>query len=295
VTVTREPRTALELPLDVDISALSAALYRSRVPHRIYERQGRQVVEVLNGEDVPVVQAAYRAWSAQAGSRPRPPAFELRGGAAGLMAACRRTPGVAAIVVLAVLLFPVGATMQVDSLGAALRLLTIVPLENTANGFVSGRLADVFTTGQLWRLVSPAWLHFSFAHLAFNLALIVYFGRRIERGAGTLVLLTSVAIIAAVSNVSQFLASGSPLFGGLSGVAYGLFGFVVVRGRQRPHEDVWHLPIAFVVAMLVSLAVMASGITEPFGLAIANVAHVGGLLCGGGCALALGFGGKKPA
>ncbi len=62
-------------------------------------------------------------------------------------------------------------------------------------------------------------------------AVVVEFGRRIERGAGSVCLLVLTLLIAVPGNVAQFLVKSAPLFGGLSGVAYGLFAYVVVRGR----------------------------------------------------------------
>jgi GlpG protein len=287
LSATEESRIALDLPLDDDISGLSRELHRRRIPHRVYEQGGRQVLEVLRTDDVAVVQAAHRAW--RLGALPASPTHRVeRGGAvSALTAEIRRTPAVAVVVALAIVLFPATWPLANDALGFVLPWLTIVPVALAGDGLVVGTLTDALTQGQVWRLFTPAWLHFSFAHLAFNAALVVFFGRRIEAGAGALAFVACVAAIAAVSNVTQYLAGDSPLFGGLSGVTYGLFGFVVVRGRQRPDDVVWRLPVAFVVLMVLSLAVMASGVTEPFGLTIANAAHVSGLACGAACALVI--------
>lgn len=287
MSATEEPRIALDLPLDDDISALSRELHRHRIAHRVFEQRGRQVLEVLRPEDVAVVQAAHRAWRVGALAATPVHRVERGGSVSSLVAEIRRTPAVAMVVALAIVLFPATWPLADDSLGAVLPWLTIVPVTLAGDGLVVGTLTDALTRGQVWRLLTPAWLHFSFAHLAFNAALVVFFGRRIEVGAGAFAFVACVVAIAAVSNVTQHLAGDSPLFGGLSGVTYGLFGFVVVRGRQRPNEVVWRLPVAFVVLMVVSLAVMASGVTEPFGLTIANAAHVSGLACGAACALSI--------
>ena len=46
---------------------------------------------------------------------------------------------------------------------------------------------------------------------------------------------TFVAILAVCSNFSQFLISG-PNFGGMSGVVYGLFGYVWIKSRLDPGD-----------------------------------------------------------
>jgi GlpG protein len=74
------------------------------------------------------------------------------------------------------------------------------------------------------------------------------------------------------------------LFGGLSGVAYGLVAYVVVRGRFD-RERVWYVTPSFAIAVVAMLLLMSSGITELFGLRIANTAHWVGLVLGGVAAL----------
>ena len=122
-------------------------------------------------------------------------------------------------------------------------------------------------------------------HLAFNAAVVVEFGRRIERGAGSLALLWLTLSIAIVSNVAQFALTHAPLFGGLSGVAYGLVAYVVVRGRFDRTDRVWFVNPSFAIGVVAMLLVMSSGVTEWFGLHIANTAHWVGLLLGGVAAL----------
>jgi membrane associated rhomboid family serine protease len=66
----------------------------------------------------------------------------------------------------------------------------------------------------------------------------------------------------------------------MSGVAYGLVGFVVVRWRRAPDNPFWQVNRSFVVAVVVFLILMSTGVTELFGLHIANAAHWIGLGAG---------------
>jgi len=55
----------------------------------------------------------------------------------------------------------------------------------------------------------------------------------IERRQNTRVLSALVLFIAALSNLAQYLVNG-PLFGGMSGVVYGLIGYIWLRGKFDP-------------------------------------------------------------
>ena len=68
---------------------------------------------------------------------------------------------------------------------------------------------------------------------------------------------------------------GVPRFGGLSGVALGLFGFVWVRSRLVPGSG-FVMPRDGVVWMLIYLLACTSGLLGP----IANAAHAAGLAFG---------------
>ncbi|MGB0266675.1 MAG: rhomboid family intramembrane serine protease, partial [Pseudomonadales bacterium] len=106
------------------------------------------------------------------------------------------------------------------------------------------------------------------------------FGRRIEGQEGSGRLLEGILWLAPASALAQHAVGEHPLFGGLSGVVYGLLGYLVVVHRLRPRRA-YRLPPALPVLLIGLLAVMATGVTEPFGLAVANGAHLGGLLTGG--------------
>ena len=143
--------------------------------------------------------------------------------------------------------------------------------------------------GQVWRLVTPMFLHFSALHLIFNMMWLWTLGRMLEtllRGVRFTLL---VVVIAIISNTAQALIKG-PHFGGMSGVVYGLFGFVVVHARLNPMGGL-HLDPRTIRFMLIWLVLCFTNIFGP----IANWAHSFGLLTGGalgGCA-ALRSGGLK--
>jgi GlpG protein len=83
-----------------------------------------------------------------------------------------------------------------------------------------------------------------------------------------------VLVIALVSNVSEFVVSG-PMFAGMSGVVYGLFGYAWVRGRLNPTSGLYLRPDVAVWMM----AWFALCFVMP-GMNVANTAHAAGLACG---------------
>ena len=141
--------------------------------------------------------------------------------------------------------------------------------------------------GQLWRAVTPIFLHFGVFHLAFNMFVLYYLGSQVEDRRGTLRFGAMVLLIAVASNVAQYVFTGSPWFGGMSGVGYGLFGYVWVRSVRQPEAGFQISPLNVMIMMGFLVACILREF-EPFASVlavfipqrVANVAHVVGLVCG---------------
>jgi GlpG protein len=261
---------ALMVGADENLALFCAYLAQRRVPHRVYEEQGTQVLEVTTDADAERVRNDYAAWrEGRLQLQWRPVAARAK---TPWLSILRRFPVVTAVIGLAVLAFPV--TFGLDAGGGAplLGWLTIVPLDASGQGTEGAALAAALAAGQWWRLVTPIFIHFGIVHLLFNAAVVIEFGRRIERGAGSRFFVVLTLGIAVASNAGQYLINGNPLFGGLSGVAYGLFGYVVARGRLDAGLD-WRVNPSFTVGVVLILVLMSTGVTEVFGLYIANAAH----------------------
>lgn len=150
--------------------------------------------------------------------------------------------------------------------------------------------------GEYWRLVTPVFLHFGIFHVAFNSLWLWELGRRIEILAGSLHMFMIVLLMAIASNVGQYLWSGPALFGGMSGVVYGLLGYVWIRNRVSPRV-ILSLPGGLLAFMLIWLLAGMSGFMELLmGVSIANAAHAIGLISGmvlGGWAGYIDAGGRR--
>ncbi|MCZ6830832.1 MAG: rhomboid family intramembrane serine protease [Gammaproteobacteria bacterium] len=134
--------------------------------------------------------------------------------------------------------------------------------------------------GQYWRLLTPVFLHFSWLHIAFNSLWLWELGGKLELRLGSGMLVLLVIVIGIGSNAAQFLYSGPSLFGGMSGVVYGLLGYCWVLGALEPRLGLV-LPQGIIWFMLLWLMFGLVMPTQMLGFgSIANGAHLGGLLLG---------------
>lgn len=139
-------------------------------------------------------------------------------------------------------------------------------------------LPSMADSHQYWRWLTPALVHFGIMHITFNLFAWWVFGGIIERAQSSSRLLGIALTCALVGNWIEFFWSRDN-FGGLSGVVYGLLGYLWFYGRFNPRSTV-ALPSGMVVFMLIALGFGFTNI-----LPIANMAHLGGLIAG--CLLGL--------
>ena len=137
----------------------------------------------------------------------------------------------------------------------------------------------LFKQGQLWRLITPIFLHFSLMHIAFNLVLFSFFARQIEVKEGGVNLGSDILLLALISNLSQFYAMSDQLFGGISGVVYGLMAYCwMVNVLQKKH--LYQVPQGLMLISLFMMGMGFIGVFNIFGIAVANWAHVSGLVGG---------------
>ena len=137
-----------------------------------------------------------------------------------------------------------------------------------------GRSMPEIRQGEIWRLFTPIFLHFGILHLLFNMLWLRDLGSMIEARKGPWTLLLLVLVLAGTSNVAQYLYKG-PMFGGMSGVVYGLLGYIWMQGKFNPASGLSLQPQT-VTMMIIWFFVCLTGMAGP----IANVVHAVGFAVG---------------
>ena len=130
-----------------------------------------------------------------------------------------------------------------------------------------------------FRLLGPVFFHFSLLHIAFNTMWWWQLGGSIEKVMGKFELIQLFLLSAIVSNLGQFLVTG-PNFGGLSGVVYGVVGYVWWAGWLKPDKGLF-LSKPIIGFLLFWLLL---GFADVLPVNTANTAHLLGLISG--CLLA---------
>jgi GlpG protein len=264
---------ALSVAVEEDLLPLSALLHQHGVMHRIFEENGRQVVVVNRKEHAKQVEKLYRAWRAGEVRIELAPRHTTANPSSSELAVWRRAPVTVGLILLSIcgfLLIYLHAPME------WLSYFTFSPFQVNDNELLFQNI-----DGQYWRLITPAFLHFGWLHIVFNSLWMWELGGRVERVMGHFNMLMLFLVIAVVSNVCQFAFGGAGLFGGMSGVVYGLLGFSWMAPLLQP---AWSIqpPRSIMLFMVGWLVVCMSGMIEVLGFgAIANAAHVGGLVSGG--------------
>lgn len=129
--------------------------------------------------------------------------------------------------------------------------------------------------GEVWRLLTPIFIHFGIMHILFNSIMMFQLGSIVEDHKGFAHMAAFVVVAGVLSNVLQVEATGSRNFGGLSGVVYGLFGYVWMQA-QFNRRDYVPMDQQFILIMVGWFVLCWTGLMGN----IANWAHTGGLVVG---------------
>ncbi len=132
-------------------------------------------------------------------------------------------------------------------------------------------------TPQLWRLVTPMFLHLGLIHLAFNMYALAILGPPIERAYGKWVFLAMYLVTGFIGNVAAFVF-GSPFAvgAGASTAVFGLFGVWLAynfRRRDNPFHQSNLRSLLVILALNFFINISLSSFLD-------WRAHVGGFLAG---------------
>jgi len=139
--------------------------------------------------------------------------------------------------------------------------------------------------GQWWRYLTSAFVHVGFVHLLLNLWCLWHLGQFVERLFGSATFAAVCLLTAAGGALASVAWRPYIVSAGASGVVFGicgaLLGFLIVRRKTIP-RSVLH-PLARNISVFVGIN-LVFGFTWPM---IDNAAHLGGLVTGVACGLAL--------
>ncbi|QEY18930.1 rhomboid family intramembrane serine protease [Cellvibrio sp. KY-GH-1] len=258
--------------LDQDLQELSDYLRARGLQHRITEEQGQQCLWVLDERVVPALQEFLAQYSqGDVRLEPATVAESTPYSPPSLVQQAAQVP----VVILLIVLSALGAFL-VESGSQLVHWFSFQEFSTTR----ITPLADSLAAGEVWRLLTPIFLHFGIFHVLFNSLWMWDLGRRLEYLMGAWSFLLFVVLTGVASNVAQYLWSGTPAFGGMSGVVYALVGFIAVRQRMVPHPLV-AVPSALIGFMLFWLVLCMTGVVDYFiAGSVANAAHLGGLIAG---------------
>ncbi len=197
----------------------------------------------------------------------------------------RRAPLTAALIAASV---AVALFTDLGLNGPAVARLTFSIQAVDPDGVEFDRGFENIRRGEVWRVVTPIFLHFGVWHLFFNMMALMMFGDQIETRKGTWRLALIVAVAAIAGNVGQFFGAGGG-FGGMSGVDFALAGYLWVKGHADPEDGLGldSRNAALMIAWLLLGVVASQGSTQEFFRAVprmANITH------GVGLAVGMGFG-----
>jgi GlpG protein len=157
----------------------------------------------------------------------------------------------------------------------------------TTPQFVDGKWRDTglhdILHGEVWRLVTPVFMHANPFHIFFNMWWLIDLGTLIEIRRGTLRLALLIFVSAIISNFAQYywMEHTDPgewhPFLGMSGVVYALFGYIWMKGLYQPEQGMILHPNTISI-MLLWLVLCMTGVMGPIG----NAAHFMGLVVGVG-------------
>ncbi|QKJ31324.1 rhomboid family intramembrane serine protease [Mucilaginibacter mali] len=142
--------------------------------------------------------------------------------------------------------------------------------------------------GQVWRLFTNTFLHFSLTHLIGNMIVLIYIGSLIENKLGKWNFLFLYLLTGVMASMVSVMWHINAVAGGASGAIFGLFGILLALLSTNFYEA------SVRRALLISTAIFVGYNLIPFRGQIDHAAHLGGLASGYVLGLIAFFGLSKP-
>jgi rhomboid protease GluP len=128
--------------------------------------------------------------------------------------------------------------------------------------------------GQFWQLLTGMFLHFSLAHVFFNMVVLAYIGSLLEFKLGKWNFLVMYLATGIFSSVASIAFHYTAVTAGASGAIFGLFGILLALLSTDFYER------SARTALLISTGIVVAYNIIPVGEEIDHAAHFGGLISG---------------
>ena len=274
----------LDIPAEEDISQFSRLLWQRKISHRIHEDSGRQYLLVARQEQAHEASILYRHWlqgdilPEDDDSSDITAYFKPTELLANMLGAFLKAPLSLILITMCCVLLLIAPLNDMTDI---VRSMLFPDFSYGTRIINLDRVIESFSLVIFLKMISPILLHGGLMHLVFNMLWLWEFGRRIEAVQPSWCLLLLIVVVALFSNTAQFLYGGTIYFGGMSGVVYGLFGYIWMWQMIDPAKRL-SLPGVLVFFLLLSLVIMTA-MNIDF---IADEAHIGGLAAGIICGIA---------
>ncbi len=260
-----------DVPLSIDLGEFAEFLWRNEIPHRIVEDEERQTLWVPQHVNADRVRFIFEQWKSGADLQQISVRRPLRQRINPL-----KFPMTTGILLVSIV---ISVAIGFGSRYELMHWLTITDFHFINQQLIYSHLLESLHSFEVWRFISPVFMHFNLPHILFNGLWIWVIGRRIEQLQGIGIYLLLFAWAAVLSNVAQFWVSG-PMFGGLSGVVFAILAYTWLWDKQA-RIAFFGFPSALFVFMVFWLVLGYTGLLEAIGFgAIANTAHLAGLVAG---------------
>lgn len=281
-----------EVSIEIDLSRFSQWLNSQGVQHRIIEEFGKQVVYIQNEAlkeqvlqalgryiDEPSVHSQLDDWVNANASKLNQTASRVSYRSLYARATPKQAPIIFSLIIICSVVAFLSNFGQAGAFIGSLLILDPFSLPPDLGSPASrwNALLGVLVAGDIWRVITPDFIHFSPMHITFNLLMLWVLGGQLEIEKGSVSFLALVIFVSVVSNIAQLLETHY-MFGGMSGVVYGLVGYCWLWRYYQPSI---FFPDALLKFSLVWLMLGYTPVTEWLGLGkMANAAHLYGLIAG---------------
>ncbi|MCB2209452.1 rhomboid family intramembrane serine protease [bacterium] len=143
---------------------------------------------------------------------------------------------------------------------------------------LAGKFNSAIANGQVWRLLTPVFLHSSILHIALNMYALYIIGRRLERFYGPWRFMILYFVSAFAGNVLSYvltpaasLGASTAIFGLLAAEGVFIFENRKLFGPNRTRQMI--LNLGFILVINLSFGFMPN-------MNVDNMGHIGGLLGG---------------